>query len=119
MNDLIETNAVITGANLNTRDFGVLTAWIDLDYGGSGQSFGGFSLYLPKGYKHHKMNSPAGHFIYRVMEVAGVSKWSEVVGKTVRVRYNHNYVWSIGHIIKDDWFCPTEDFAAMGDSNNL
>lgn len=107
-------NAVITSATITNDDHGLLSAWVALDYGGSGQSFGGYSLYLPKSFRHHA-NSPnyAGHFIWRVMEVAGVSEWSQLKGKTVRVRCEHSEVHALGHIVKDDWFDPGKDFAAM------
>ncbi len=84
-----------------------------LDYGDSGQGFGGWALYLPKAYSHHKLLSPAGHFIWRVMQVAGVSQWSTLPGKTVRARCDLGKVYSIGHIVKDDWFTPGEDFEKM------
>jgi len=87
-----------------------LTVWLHLDYGGSGQGFGGYSLYLPEGYKHHKFQSPAGHFIYRSLEIAGVEDWDDLPGKTVRVKSTHSKVHAIGHIVKDDWFCPESDF---------
>jgi hypothetical protein len=111
----IETrNAVIKSARITDDDHGLLTAWLDLDYGGSGQGFGGFTLYLPKSFKHHNPQGPnyAGHFIWRVMEIAGVSDWNDLPGKTIRVRQEHSKVHAIGHIVKDDWFCPAEDFAA-------
>lgn len=88
-----------------------MTAWIDLDYGGSGQGFGGYALYLPKSFSHHKLESVAGHFLFRVMEVAGAERWDQLAGKTVRVRADHSGVEAIGHIVKDDWFCPKADFA--------
>lgn len=109
--DIEIKNAVITGAKITTEDLGVLSAWIDLDYGNCGQGFGGFSLYLPKSFSHHAMNSVAGHFIFRVMEIAGVSRWENLKGKTIRVKATHCSVEEIGHIVKDDWFCPKRDFA--------
>lgn len=105
-------NAVIESARITNDDHGLLSAWLTLDYGGSGQGFGGYALYLPSSYKHHKVSGPnyAGHFIWRVMEVAGVSEWSQLPGKTIRVRCEHVKVHAIGHIVKDDWFNPSEDF---------
>jgi hypothetical protein len=103
-------NAIITSAVLDISERGFLDCWIHLDYGGTGQGFGGFALYLPKSYTHHKIESVAGHFIYRVMTVAGVGKWSELAGKTVRVQCEHSKVHAIGHIVNEDWFNPTEDF---------
>lgn len=107
-------NAVIESARITNDDHGLLTAWLNLDYGSSGQGFGGFALYLPKSFTRHNPQGPnyAGHFIWRVMEIAGVSEWSQLKGKTVRVRQEHSTVHAIGHIVKDDWFCPSDDFAA-------
>jgi hypothetical protein len=105
-------NAIIESATLTTADRGFLDAWLTLDYGGSGQGFGGYCLYLPKSFSHHKLESVAGHFIFRVMEIAGVGEWSKLPGKTVRVRCDRGKVHAIGHIVKDDWFSPSEDFGA-------
>lgn len=100
MNEEFELkNAIISSAQIEL---------LHLDYGGSGQSYGGFALHLPPSFKHHKKSIWTGHFLSRVMEIAGVQKWSELPGKTIRVNASWSKVKSIGHIIKDDWF----DFSA-------
>ncbi len=113
-------NAIIKSARITDDDHGLLTVWLDLDYGGSGQGFGGYTLYLPKSFKHHNPQGPnyAGHFIWRVMEIAGVSDWSQLPGKTIRARKEHVRVHAIGHIVKDDWFCPSEEFALTAASKS-
>ncbi len=111
-------NAIITSAVLDIGDRGILQAWVHLDYGGTGQGFGGYALYLPKSYSYHQLQSVAGHFIFRVMEVAGADQWSKLTGKTVRALCNHSGVKSLGHIVKDDWFCPSEDFATDYDKGS-
>lgn len=111
MPDFIETkNAVIEKATITSSDHGLLSAWLDLSYGASGQGFGGWALYLPKSFSHHTLESVAGHFIWRCMEIAGVGEWSELAGKTIRVRASSGKVHAIGHIVKNDWFDPAEDF---------
>lgn len=105
-------NAVIESAKLNTERG--LSAWLSLDYGGSGQGFGGWLLYAPKGWAAHaEPVNYAGHFIWRVLEIAGVDDWAKLTGKTVRVRATWDHVEAIGHIVKDDWFDPKVEFAAL------
>jgi hypothetical protein len=107
-------NAVIESALITTEERGFLDCWLTFTYGdSSGQGFGGFTLYLPKSWSHHKMMSPAGHFIFRVMEIADVTDFSKLKGRSIRVKAEHNKVHAIGHIIKDDWFDPSEDFKKL------
>ena len=114
MNDKIEIkNAIIKSARITCGDRGFLDCWLDLDYGGSGQGFGGYVLYLPKSWTHHKLESVAGHFIFRVMEVAGVENFDALKGKSVRVKCEDGLIRAVGHIVNDDWFCPKEDFATL------
>jgi hypothetical protein len=101
-------NATIESATITCDDPGLLSCSLHLDYGdGSFQGFGGgYALYLPKSYKHHAINSPAGHFIFRMMELAGVTSWDKMRGRTVRVRGDGVRIVSLGHITKNDWFTP-------------
>lgn len=109
-------NAIIESARIDTGDRGLLTAWLHLDYGGSGQGFGGHALYLPKDFKHYTNKGDfAGHFIFRCMEIAGVEKWEDLKGKTIRVKSTRSGVDAIGHIVKEDWFNPSADFEKMSD----
>jgi len=111
-------NAIIKSATITAEDHGLLSAWLHLDFGGSGQGFGGFALYLPKSFTHHEMKSVAGHFIFRCMEIAGVGKWEDMPGKTIRVRGNFSGISEIGHIVNDDWFNPSKDFEAEREREN-
>ena len=60
---------------------------------------------------HHKINSIAGHHIFRIMEVAGVEEWSKLKGKNVRFKkgpHINSRIVGIGHILRDDWFMLQE-----------
>jgi hypothetical protein len=112
------TNAVIVSTSLSIEDHGLLSAWLHLEFAGGGQGFGGYALYLPKDYKHNKsVPNFAGHFIFRCLQIAGGGQWSKLPGRTIRIAHTMSSVYKIGHIIDDDWFCPTEDFKNMCDES--
>lgn len=106
-------NAIIKDITINDGERGLLTAYLYLDYGSSQQGFGGYTLYLGKDYASHKDGLKinfAGHFIFRCMEIGEVTSWDKLKGKTIRVKAEHSKVHAIGHIVKNDWFNPEEDF---------
>jgi hypothetical protein len=108
-------NAVIESVTLTTADHGLLSAWLYLNYGNSSQGFGGYALYLPKDFSHHQASSGiAGHFIFRCLEIGGVTEWSKLKGQTIRVRLTSagldGRIEAIGHIIEDKWFVPSKEF---------
>lgn len=108
-----ERNATIESVSLSNDDHGLLTAFLHLDYGDSShQGFGGFSLYSPRSKAANSKNW-AGHFIWRCLEIGGVTEWSELPGRTIRVRAEHSIIRAIGHITRDDWFDPAMDFKKM------
>ena len=104
-------NAMIGNVRVTIEEYNALTVWVVLDYGGSGQQFGGYCLYNGKDWM--EKGNYAGHFLWRLMEVAGVKNLNEVEGKTVRVRATQTKVHAIGHILKDDWFDPDEEFEKL------
>jgi hypothetical protein len=115
---LVTRNAVITNADIrNNEEPSYLTIYLNLDYGEGRQGVAGFTFYLSEKFTPHEFESLAGHFIWRVMEIAEVTQWSELKGKTIRVRQNWSVVWEIGHIVKDDWFCPAKDFEPVIEKN--
>jgi len=115
-----EKNAKIKGVSLTMEDHGVLSAYLHLDYGGACQSFGNYELYSPYYYQtHQKQANFAGHFIWRCMEIAGVERWEDVAGKTIRVRARHDGIDAIGNIIEDDWFYPSKDFKTMMETEGI
>ena len=98
-------NAVIESICFDDADRGFLTGWVTLNYGSSGQGFGGHVLYLPKLFRHHGGPNVAGHFIWRVMEITGVSKVGRREGKdSPRSRRKRIRPRDRPHH-QDDWFC--------------
>lgn len=98
-------NALIKSITVSKSDHGILTVWLNLDYGGSGQGFGGYALFAP-----HFKSDVCGLFLWRCMEVAGVETLDSLKGQTIRVKSSHSSIEAIGHILKDIWFNPVEEF---------
>lgn len=104
-------NAVITSAIIDDGGIGLLTAWIHVDHENGSQGFGmHFTCQKTLKMEGEVSSGYAGHFIFRCMQIAGVSEWSKMVGKTIRVDAEHSKIHGICHIVKNDWFYPSVDF---------
>ena len=119
MSDKIETvNARITRTMLGYEDHGILTCYLHLDYGGSGQGFGGYSLdSWDDDEKRRNCVAFGLEFIAQTIKTVGVDKWEDLPGKHIRVRREHNSIHAIGHIVEDKWFSPAklvEQFKEQG-----
>lgn len=110
-------NAIIMEANITIED-GPLEVWLTLDYGNrTGQGFGGFALHLPEEFAHHNLLYPAGHHLFRILQIAGVTTWKEVTGKAIRAQVEDGSIIGIGHITKEDWFYPAKDYQKLRRTN--
>lgn len=89
-----EKNAIIRDTMLGFEDHGIFTCFIYLDYEGSGQGFGGYSI--------------GDEFIKEVLKTLEIDNWEDLKGERIRVRAEESKVHSIGHYLKDKWFTPEE-----------
>lgn len=65
--------AKATSVSLGPDDHGIFTCYVELNYGGARQSFGGYDLRGPWCWE----------FIDRTRQAFGVAKWEGIVGRTV------------------------------------
>ncbi len=112
------TNAIIESADIRIERGFILSAWLQLNYGGLHQGFGGYTLHLTESSSHHAESlkaNVAGVFITKCMEIADVESWKDLPGKTIRVEKTDEWgsIIRIGHIVKDRWFNPQEVFEEM------
>jgi len=86
-------NAKITSTMLGWKNAPVMTYWLNLDYGGDGQSFGGITL--------------SGEFgieaIKKILEVLDIEYWENLPGTNIRVKATHDKVHCIGNFLTDKW----------------
>lgn len=99
-------NARITSASIFIEDHGILTSFIQMDYGGACQGFGGYAI-------GGKGANYAGHWVSRIFETLEVDDWKKLVGETCRCRIEGGMIKAIGHILKDKWFEPGAEFKNM------
>jgi hypothetical protein len=88
----VEQIAKIRSTHLGYEDHGIFTAYLDLDYGGSGQSAGGYALdeYVDD-LKGRYGTSGGMDFIIGVLKACGVSTWEKVAGRTLIALREEDY----------------------------
>ena len=105
-------NAIIESTTLGYADHDVLSFWLMLDYGGTGQGFGGFALDGP-GKNGHRVGCAFGlEAIMGVLTTLGVDTWEKLPGTPLRVRgdlgLGSSKIDAIGHLLKDQWLDLSE-----------
>lgn len=114
-------NAKVRSTTLGYEDHGILTAFVDLDYGGSGQGFGGYALDTkPNQGEHNRAPHIAcGSWVGGILWALGVDSWEKVVGAHARAAMGQWRVEGIGHIIEDRWVKPSDSGLATGTYKEL
>lgn len=100
-------NAIITSTMLGIEDHGIMSFYLYLDYGGSGQGAGGWCLDTPieQGGTFIRRIGTAGGLtlIMEILKIANVEKWEDLKGKYIRVKSDYGKVHAIGNILTDKW----------------
>lgn len=109
-NAIERKNAIITSATLGIEDHGILTVGLCFEYECGGQCFTGIALDQYDKAKKRRVGTAYGtEFVLRVLATVGVSEWSQIKGKHVRVEAEMSKVHAIGNIVKNVWFNPEKD----------
>ncbi|KKN89646.1 hypothetical protein LCGC14_0234920 [marine sediment metagenome] len=100
-------NGRIMRTMLGVEHHGLLTASIQMEFSGSGQSYN--CPYRLDGGPPVDSRFPDNYFANKIRELLdtlGVDSWEEIPGAHVRVIREDPYgeIMMIGHIVKDKWF---------------
>jgi len=117
-------NAIITQADIEYHYDDVLVCNITVEYGdGSRQGVGSWPIGgnpfsdNPQS-RHSCQSNKAADFIGGMMVVAGVTAFSKVSGSVVRVEISGDSIRSLGHIIKEVWYCPADRLELISEKGN-
>lgn len=109
-------NAVVSGISIGIDRGFALTIRIFVDYGGSGQSFGGYCLAnlsrIQKG--EDRYSNLMTIWIAELMRVFEVECFDYIAGKPCRVKIIDGKIVEIGHFLKDSFFSPDKANAMAG-----
>lgn len=108
----VTINAIIEEVNI-TIEQGFLTMDLCLDSGYYTSLFGGEVLYSNN--ENSSRANVCGLFLYRCMQIAGVDNLKDITGKAIRILIgDDDKIEAIGHIVKEDWFDPSQEFKKLG-----
>ena len=96
-------NAQIESVLLGYKCNGMLSCYLYLKQECLGQGFGGYRLDSPLG-----DSIECGRWIRGILHAVGVTDWSDLKGKYVRVDGDDTRIKGIGHITHDKWFYPEQ-----------
>ncbi len=106
-------NAKITSTMLGIEDHGIMTFFLNLDYGGSSQGAGGYSLDEYSKEQDRRIGGSSGcELIRSILEIVGVETWEDLPGKHIRARADRGKVYTIGNVLKDEWLDFGDFFGA-------
>lgn len=109
-------NAKVEDVSLEFEDHGCLCFVLYLVHECGHQAFGTINLMNKYEEKFTtKGGNVAGWYIKRVFDICEVNRYCDLKGKALRIREENGLIKSIGNLIKDDWFTPSEDFKACED----
>ena len=93
-------NAIIESTFLGMEDHGILTYFLQLNYGdSSSQGFGGYNCAI---------GDVLGASVKRILQICEVTQWEKLKGKIVRVQVEPGkMIQKIGHPLKEMWFDPS------------
>lgn len=102
-------NATIHSTMLGTSH-GMYVAYLDLNYGGAHQGFGGNILDdITPDDKYKRVGTAFGmEYIIQILETLEVDEWEKLPGTPCRAKVGPVKVYAIGHYLKDKWFEPEE-----------
>ncbi len=109
--ELVIENAIIEQADIFVESSGVLTSWLKLRSNAGISGFGGYGLYAES---RSTGDVTAGKFFTRLLNIANAESWRQLAGKAIRIKRSGEYVFEIGHIVKEDWFCPDVECSIAG-----
>ena len=90
-------NAKITSSSIFIER-GMITSFINVDYDGYGQAFGGYNL-----------NSSLANWVAKIMSALVVVEWDKLEGMYIRIDVQDSIIVGIGNITENRWFYPKKD----------